>query len=146
VITIAPYDSSFAQDISRVEQGCFPSPWSMESLLRTLSGENALTLTALDEGTPVGYASALLIGEEAEVLKVAVLPEWRGRGVGRQLAEALIEGLGAAGVRTLHLEVRESNRAARILYEKCGFRHAGRRSGYYSSPREDAVLLTMRMG
>ena len=143
MITIAPYDSAHADKVAAIEQKCFPAPWSLESLLRTLSGDNALTLVALKGEILKGYASALCLGHEAEVLKVAVLPEHREQGIGRQLLEALMKTLKDSGVTSLHIEVRKSNRAARILYEKCGFRHSGRRSGYYSSPREDAVLMTL---
>ena len=121
--------------------------------MRTIGSSNALTLVALRDGSPVGYASALMLGPvgpgyvppEAEILKVAVLPEMRAQGIGRMLADQLIRALRDKGVGVLHLEVRESNRAARILYETCGFRHAGRRPGYYSDPREDAVLMTLRL-
>ena len=121
MITIAPYESVHADKVAAIEQKCFPAPWSLESLLRTLSGDKALTFVALDGDNPVGYASALCLGPEAEVLKVAVLPENRERGIGRQLLDALIKPLKDSGVASLHIEVRESNRAARILYEKCGF-------------------------
>jgi ribosomal-protein-alanine N-acetyltransferase len=42
------------------------------------------------------------------------------------------------------LEVRESNASARGLYEKQGFREAGRRRGYYTDPVEDAILYSLR--
>jgi len=136
-----------------IERQCFSAPWGLESLMRTITGSNAVTLVALTDGKPTGYASALMLGPvgpgylppEAEVLKVAVLPGMREHGIGRMLAEALIDTLRDKGLVKLHLEVRESNRAARVLYETCGFRHSGRRRDYYSAPREDAVLMTLRL-
>jgi len=150
---VIPFAPSHAEAVMAIERQCFSAPWGLESLLRTIGGSNALTLVAIKDGRTVGYASALMLGPvgpgyvppEAEVLKVAVLPEMRGQGIGRKLAEELTGRLRKLGVEVLHLEVRESNRAARILYETCGFRHSGRRPSYYSNPREDAVLMMLRL-
>lgn len=150
---IIPFETSHSEAVMAIERKCFSAPWGLESLMRTISGSNALTLVALEEGEPVGYASALMLGPvgpgyvppEAEILKMAVLPEMREKGIGRRLAEDLIDMLRTKGVEVLHLEVRESNRSARILYETCGFRHSGRRPLYYSSPSEDAVLMTLKL-
>jgi ribosomal-protein-alanine N-acetyltransferase len=150
---IVPFGPAHADAVMAIERQCFSAPWGLDSLMRTISSSNALTLVALSGVRPVGYASALMLGPmgpgyvppEAEILKVAVLPEMREQGIGRRLAGSLINMLRKKGVEVLHLEVRESNRAARILYESCGFRHSGRRPDYYSGPREDAVLMTLRL-
>ena len=79
--------------------------------------------------------------DEGEILNLGVAPAHRRCGVGRALAIATLEQLSAAGVRQVFLEVRESNVAARRLYEALGFREVGRRDGYYRRPREAAVIL-----
>lgn len=71
---------------------------------------------------------------EFEVLNIAVAPSHRGRGLARALLAALPSG-------RLFLEVRESNRAARALYESVGFRGTGRRRGYYANPLEDGIVM-----
>ena len=62
--------------------------------------------------------------------------------------EGLVRELAARaarrGIALLHLEVRQSNQAARGLYRKLGFLEDGLRKGYYEEPREDAVLMTLR--
>ncbi len=141
MICLVPCSTEHLDAISAIEQQCFDAPWGLESLMRTITGQHAVTLVALDGDKPIGYAAALLIAPEAEVLKVAVHPSNRGDGTGRMLADALTDKLKEAGATTMHLEVRESNRAARILYETCGFRQIGVRSSYYTSPAEDAVLM-----
>lgn len=73
---------------------------------------------------------------EFEVLNLAVAQEWRRQGVAR----ALLEAAGVGGG-TWFLEVRESNRAARALYESIGFQEAGRRKQYYQNPVEDGIVL-----
>jgi ribosomal-protein-alanine N-acetyltransferase len=86
---------------------------------------------------PVGFLAYRKVAEgEYEILNLAVDPAARRQGVGRRLVEAAI----ALGGRWF-LEVRESNIAARRLYDECGFRPAGRRPRYYSNPPEDAIVL-----
>lgn len=146
MITIVPYEPVYSEQAASLERQCFNNPWSRESLLRTLSGPGARALLALEGDRPVGFAAILALPPEGEIVKLAVLPGMREQGIGRMLAEGLIKAASEAGVNILHLEVRESNRSARILYEKCGFRYSGRRPGYYSNPREDAVLMKLRLG
>ncbi len=76
---------------------------------------------------------------EAELLRIVVRPEARGRSLGRRLMRASTEALRDLGITELHLEVRVSNEAARRLYEAEGWRVAGLRKGYYRDG-EDAVL------
>ena len=68
-------------------------------------------------------------------------PAARRRGIGGFLLDAMIAELRTEGVLILYLEVRESNEAARSLYESRGFVAVGRRPGYYRHPVEDALVL-----
>ena len=77
--------------------------------------------------------------EEAEILNIAVDPDFRRRGV----ATTLLEAVRAQFSGSLFLEVRESNVAARLLYERLGFEVAGRRPGYYNSPPEAALVMRL---
>lgn len=87
-----------------------------------------------------GFLVAHLIGAECELENVVVNPTMQRRGLGKTLLEALLKRLQQVGCEAVFLEVRESNCAARGLYEKCGFREIGRRVKYYSQPQEDAVV------
>ena len=74
---------------------------------------------------------------EAEILNLAVAPAARRRGAATALVKATLtrqEGV-------LFLEVRESNSAARKLYQKLGFREVGLRRNYYQSPLEDGIVM-----
>jgi ribosomal-protein-alanine N-acetyltransferase len=88
-----------------------------------------------------GYIIARPAANEGEILNLAVAAPHRGHGIARALVERALTRLGELGVATVYLEVRESNLAARTLYDRIGFREVGRRRGYYRRPREDAVLL-----
>ena len=72
---------------------------------------------------------------------MAVRPEYRRQGVADRLLDVFCR-FGQARLAFLTLEVRPSNTAAVALYEKHGFREAGRRKNYYENPTEDALLLT----
>ena len=74
---------------------------------------------------------------------MAVEKSRRGQGIGEALVRELAARTSQKGIALLHLEVRESNQAARGLYGKLGFVEDGLRKGYYEEPREDAVLMSL---
>jgi ribosomal-protein-alanine N-acetyltransferase len=94
----------------------------------------------------LGYVVTLVLGDEGEIADLAVAPSARGRGVGGMLLDRVAVESEHLGLRSLYLEVRESNVAARALYESRGFMPVGRRRGYYRSPLEDALLLRRDLG
>lgn len=96
------------------------------------------TWVAAREDRVFGFLAARTIAqEEHELLYVAAHPDWRRHGVALRLLRHALEALPGRW----HLEVRESNTAARELYARAGFRESGRRRGYYENPAEDAILL-----
>lgn len=96
-------------------------------------------------GTPVGFLVARRAEREWELENIAVAPKFRGQGIGRQLLDGLLAHAKEAKNAAIFLEVRESNAAARTLYERAGFRQNGRRKLYYSDPAEDAVLYSREL-
>ena len=85
-----------------------------------------------------GFLVARPLGEgEYEILNIAVNPENRRQGVGRALVASLSGGFSKA----IFLEVRESNTAARNLYNSMGFKEVNRRRDYYDHPLEAAIVL-----
>jgi ribosomal-protein-alanine acetyltransferase len=75
--------------------------------------------------------------DEREILNLAVAPEFRRQGVGRDL----LAGLMAEARGTIFLEVRASNLAARNIYKSMGFQEVGNRPGYYQNPLEPAIVM-----
>ncbi len=78
-------------------------------------------------------------------MNLAVAPEYRREGLGRRLLEAGLEALRGRGVYQVHLEVRQGNKAAQLLYRHQGFQPVGRRAGYYRNPVEDAIVLRLAL-
>lgn len=88
------------------------------------------------------FCAFWLIVEQAHINNLAVLPELRGQGLGTQLLAAIIDEAAHLGASELTLEVRASNTPALRLYTKAGFKRLGLRKNYYTSPVEDALILS----
>jgi ribosomal-protein-alanine acetyltransferase len=125
-----------AEDIARIawlEQMGFPDPWSFELLSYEWRHPLSLLLLATwAESIPAaGYASFRQGTQEAELLRLAVAPGERRRGVARALVSEGLNRLAPAGVRTCFLEVRTENAGAIAFYRQLGFSQVGMRKGYY---------------
>lgn len=132
--------------VAALERACFSCPWSEKSLRAELENPLAVWLVAERDGEFAGYIGAQAVMDEADVMDLAVVPQFRRLGVGRALVTALVSALDARGVKRLTLEVRASNAAAAQLYASLGFSRAGVRRNYYEKPREDAVILGREWG
>lgn len=142
-------------DVLRIERASFAVPWSERTFRALLERSNAVLLAAEERvearwATPggdalgprlVGYAVVWLGGGEAELGDLAVEEGARRRGIGAALVKAALEAAADRGATAVFLEVRESNRAARRLYERAGFEHVGTRKRYYVRPVEDALVM-----
>lgn len=132
-----------APAIAALEQECFTHPWSFESVQTELQTETSHLFVATRFGRIVGYAGVQVAEDEGYITNVAVTQACRRKGVGRCLVSALEQFGREASLRFLTLELRESNLSAAALYSGCGFVQVGLRRGYYSAPKEDAVLMTL---
>ncbi|KZX59614.1 hypothetical protein A3709_15145 [Halioglobus sp. HI00S01] len=122
-------------------------PWQPDSLSRYFNHESHCHALVLEQSGDVwGFLIYALVLDEASVDNVAVLPEAQGMGYGRLLLDTALQQMQALGAVRCMLEVRESNVAARGLYEKRGFQLDGRRRDYYKTAegREDALLMSRR--
>jgi len=129
--------------VLEIERASFGMPWSREGFSKVLANPSALAYAAEEEGKVAGYVCALMLGWEAEILKLAVRPELRGRGIAKALNARCLAELREKGAQVVYLEVRLSNREAVGLYEGFGFRRAGLRKGYYLSPPEYALVMRL---
>jgi ribosomal-protein-alanine N-acetyltransferase len=127
--------------LARLEGSAFSDPWTITMLEEALAARGAVALVAEIGGQVVASVMARQVADEGEILTIAVEPEHRRRGLGRHLLEAATRVLATGGARTVWLEVRTSNVAARMMYLGAGFVAAGVRRGYYRRPTEDALIL-----
>ena len=139
---IRPARTADIPAILAIERGCATAAHWSEAEYPRLFEPGALPHVVLvaEGGAVFGFLVASSVGSEWEIENVAVAADWRGRGIGLQLVEALLRRALGAGAEQIHLEVRAANRPARSLYERAGFHESGRRPGYYQDPEDDAVL------
>ena len=143
---IRPMEERDVSAVAALEKACFSDPWSENSVRSELSNPLSLWLVAEKGGEVAGYIGSQSVLDAADMMNVAVAQSARRGGLARALIGALVARLDADGVRSLSLEVRVSNDAARALYEKLGFSEVGRRKNYYARPKEDALILRKEWG
>lgn len=156
-------------EISDIEQQCFADAWDYDSILGSLRYDycrlvvacekdgcidvfsisggcmflnelNALCLGLTDVKKVVGYAIVNLIGDESELLRIAVAPTSRHKHIGKKVMEFYLQDVQA---QSYFLEVRASNQEARGLYESSGYKRIAVRKNYYKHPDEDAVIYQL---
>jgi ribosomal-protein-alanine N-acetyltransferase len=154
------------RQVMAIEQVSFPTPWPVSAYRHELTQNDLSTYLVLRQrgaeaeaswprragrrlslaarrALPVlGYGGFWMIVDEAHISTLAVHSGWRGRGLGELLLVALIEAAVLRGAAEATLEVRVSNVVAQGLYRKHCFAQVGRRKGYYSDNREDALIMT----
>lgn len=137
-VTVEKMNESHLDDVVNIENTCFAHPWSRKDLEAQISLDTSHFIVATVNGRAVGYMGLQIFSHEGYVTNVAVLPEYRRRGI----AESLINAQMKNDMRFITLEVRKSNAAAIALYEKSGFENVGIRPKFYTAPTEDAVIMT----
>lgn len=116
--------------------------WSAEQyddLFRTPE-PNRVVLALSEDDDVRAFVIARVVRDEWEIENIVVAGSERRRGLGSRLLDGLLDMARASGARSVFLEVRESNHAARALYESRAFVESGRRRRYYQDPDEDAIL------
>lgn len=145
MIQIVPLTKELVPQVAAIEAICFSEPWSEQAYLEACDKENYLYLVAVDKtGHAVGMCGLIIGLFEAEVMNVAVHPDYRGLGIAQKLMSALMAAGEACGIKEYTLEVRVSNAGAIHVYEAHGFVSEGIRPGFYRMPTEDALIMWKR--
>jgi ribosomal-protein-alanine N-acetyltransferase len=144
-VTVRPAAARDLDAVVAIERASFGDPWNRESFASALADRNLRFEVAAAEGDVAGYIVYWLAAGEGELANIAVAPARRRDGIGALLLQHVLEAARAAKVAFVHLEVRESNAAARALYARFGFTEVGRRRAYYRNPVEDALMLRCRL-
>ena len=118
--------------------------WGQSEYARLFAPEiqqNRLALVVEENGAVCGFIVARQVDCEWEIENIAVSGPARRRGLATRLMGEFMDLARSRGGKAVYLEVRESNLAARMLYEKWAFAETGRRKGYYENPAEDALIF-----
>lgn len=144
-ITVREASENEAGQLHELDSRIFSDPWSEKSYLGSIQSDMETVLVVTDAGTGkiAAWAAVSYIFEEANINRIAAVPEYRGNGLGTLLLEWIEKSL-PDEVTVFNLEVRESNKYAIEMYEKFGYTVLGRRKRFYRNPEEDALLMTKR--
>jgi ribosomal-protein-alanine N-acetyltransferase len=133
----------FLHRILEIETLSFPSPWPSSAFIKEIENPISHLWGLVTDGSLAGYTCFWMFDTEIQLLNLAVHPQRRGMGCGNHLMTKMIETGISRGIHQIWLEVRVSNGAAQRLYHSLGFEEVGRRPGYYTETKEDAVIMTL---
>ncbi|MCL1792293.1 MAG: ribosomal protein S18-alanine N-acetyltransferase [Oscillospiraceae bacterium] len=142
---ILPLSFGHIEPIFEIETESFGDPWSKQSFAAIFASPHYMGFAAIDGAEVAGYLIARRMPPEIEILNIAVAKSKRRKKIATGLFCALFEYAKAEKTERLLLEVRRSNSAALGLYKKLGFGIDGFRKNYYSNPKEDAALMSVRI-
>jgi ribosomal-protein-alanine N-acetyltransferase len=135
---------ALAAPLSMLHRRCFPEePWEPQAMAQIMAMAGFFGYVAWEDDEPVGFALALDLGGECEILALGVVPGRRRAGTGSALLAAICEEASRRGGNRVFLEVAADNAAARALYAVGSFAQIGRRRNYYRRPEGpvDALVL-----
>ena len=139
---------SLALPLSMLHRACFPDdPWQPDEMARIMAIAGFFGRIAWEKGEPTGFALALDLGEECELLALGIAPGRRRAGSGSALLTAICDEVVRRAGHSIFLEVAADNAAARALYAGNGFVQIGRRPNYYrrAAGRVDALVLRRKI-
>ena len=140
VITVASPSDIVA--IHRLETLCFPAPWRREFFESEMDAAGRFNLVAKREGRLIGYLFAMWFFDEMHINKIAVAQSERRRGIALRLMEQCLDFAAMHDIRTMSLEVRESNDGAQEFYRHLDFEPLYVRPRYY--PDGEAAVIMVR--
>lgn len=130
-------------EIYYTEECCFAEPWTLAMLESELGNPLSVIETACRDGKTVGYALGRVVADEAELLKICILGDYRRQGIAEKLLSELLAKMREKGAAACYLEVRSRNLPAISLYKRLGFAEVGLRKNYYRD--DDAVLMKIEL-
>ena len=152
-VSIRDMEQSDFPKLSAIHGQGFARGWSDGEIEKLLASDHYFCLVAIRKGgnskNPLGFMIAKSIEDEAEIITIAVDKSARSRGVGSKLVQETIRKLQYDRVKSLFLEVDESNQPAIKLYSRNQFRLLNTREGYYKDALgnpANALVMQRQLG
>ncbi len=140
---VKPMSDAHIDSVVLLEKECFSTPWSRQSIIDAMTVNTKFFVFEKCEKV-MGYIGISCVLDEGYVTNVAVFPSCRKKGVATALVKRVLKLRDEIGLSFVSLEVRRSNQNAISLYTKLGFIQEGVRKNFYTSPHEDAIIMTKR--
>lgn len=142
-IVIRKMSNQDIPEVAAIERECFSMPWSEKSFEDSLALSYAHFYIAESGDRIAGYVGLYNVADEGDITNIAVLPQYRRKGIASRLISEVIRFSEELGIRAINLEVRESNKNAISLYTKNGFKNVGIRKNFYEKPVENAIIMVL---
>ena len=132
-------DLDLAKELSAIEKEIFNTSWDPSWIRDSINNNKAMYWVKKQKNKIIGYIGVQFSGDDVEILGLGILEDYRGRGHGSALMNAMIEYFYSTEYKKIFLEVRDSNNVAKGLYTKFNFSRTGTRLNYYKN--ENAALF-----
>lgn len=133
-------DENNYKDVAQIDADCLASEkWSEEQFRAEIGDASKFYAVCKINGKVVGFGGYAQVLDEGNILNIAVAKDCRKQGIATEILNIMIQNGVNNGITAFTLEVRESNQAARLLYEKAGFKFVGIRKNFYSD-KENACI------
>ena len=144
-MNIIPLREEHIDEIYKIEIESFAEPWSRKMFVDLFALDYAVCFAAVENNEVAGYLITYDLLSEIEILNVAVKKSKRHMKIASKLFDAIFDYAKSANIEIFTLEVRPSNSGAIGLYKKLGFIIDGIRKNYYKNPKEDAILMSLKL-
>lgn len=152
LLTIRPVTDELLADTVELDRLCFGGLWTKAAYKREIESPNSSLLVLSEPGLENSQSNSKLIGigclwsivDEAHITLLGIHPDYRGQKLGQLLLCILLQDAVDRDLKRVTLEVSENNTPATSLYQKFGFKIAGRRRNYYPKTGEDALVLWLK--
>lgn len=137
-----------AEILTDIHKRCFPRYWNREAFTDFFSVDNTFAYLVEDKNIPIAMLVYRVACEQADILTLAVLSEWRRQGIAKILVDRMLGDCQKLGAKKLFLEVEVGNESAIKLYENASFKHTGRRKLYYQQldgSLTDALVMSRKI-
>ena len=127
--------------VAELENSIFNMNTKADTLADECKRENSVYIVACEGDSIIGYCTIIASFETADLCNIAVKEDYRKQHIAEMIFEYAVKKCRAKSVERILLEVRESNTAAILFYDKMDFEKIGMRKNYYSNPSENALIL-----
>lgn len=142
---LRPMQQDDIVQVAKLEAEIFSEPWSEESFRQAATCPENIYLVVKIDNQICAYCGLWGVAGEGQITNVAVRSEYRRRGIAKKMLKELIQEGIQRGLYAFTLEVRVGNVGARKLYHLLGFEEAGIRKQFYRKPKEDAMILWLKI-